>query len=99
LIQWITENFNCVHPVVLATIAHYNMVRIHPFDDGNGRGSRILMNFLLLRHWFVPVIVQFEDREEYYQALRDADRGEMHQFIGFIAKTLRWTLETALRDL
>jgi len=47
--RWINENIAIKHPLVVASIAHYNMVRIHPFDDGNGRSAEILMNLILIK--------------------------------------------------
>jgi len=51
LINWITENK--LHPILVASIAHYNLVRIHAFDDGNGRGARILMKYN-----FFPAVIR-----------------------------------------
>lgn len=100
LIQWIHNhiNSNDLHPVVIAAVAHYNMVRIHPFDDGNGRGSRLLMNLLLLQKRFLPAIVRVDDRNEYFDALRKADNGDMNSFIAFIANSICWTQQQFLSD-
>jgi Fic family protein len=46
LVAWINGEGQSLHPVIQAAVAHYNFVRIHPFDDGNGRGARILMNLI-----------------------------------------------------
>lgn len=52
--------------------AHYRLVTIHPFDDGNGRTARLLTNMMLLRDGYVPVSVRPEDRSEYLATLREA---------------------------
>ncbi len=49
LISWINENIYKEHGLITGSVAHYNMVRIHPFDDGNGRGARLLMNLIFIK--------------------------------------------------
>lgn len=85
-----------VHPLVHAAIAHYNFVRVHPFQDGNGRGARILMNLLLIRAGYMPAVVHLTDCADYYEALQAADGGQIGLFVGFIAKSLLKTLERVL---
>lgn len=58
------------HPIIIPAMAHYNMVRIHPFDDGDGRGARILMNLILMKAGFPPDVIRNEEREDYLNALR-----------------------------
>ncbi len=77
-----------VNPISLAAEFHYKFIRIHPFDDGNGRTVRILMNFILMKFGFPPVIIKTEDRENYFLALRQADVGLIENFIDYIAKNL-----------
>ena len=57
------------HPIVRATLLHGEFVKIHPFIDGNGRTSRLLMNFELLKHGYTPIIIKNEERATYYDAL------------------------------
>lgn len=52
LVNWLTENIDQHHPIIIAALIHYNLVRIHAFDDGNGSGSRILMNLILMKQDF-----------------------------------------------
>ncbi len=52
--------------------AHFRLIAIHPFSDGNGRTARLLMNLLLIRHGYVPVAVRPEDRLAYLDALEHA---------------------------
>ncbi len=59
-----------------AFTAHRRLVEIHPFDDGNGRTARLLMNLVLLRAGYPPVSVRPEDRPAYIDALQRAQRGE-----------------------
>lgn len=60
-----------VHPVLIAAYLHDELVRIHPFIDGNGRTSRLLMNLYLLRHGYVIITLKGsnDDKIRYYKAL------------------------------
>jgi len=82
-----------LNPIILAAIFHYKFVRIHPFDDGNGRIARILMNFILMQFGFPPTIIKSEDKENYFLALRFADNGEIEKFVEYIAKNVVRSLE------
>ena len=63
------ENVTQLHPIELASFVHIEFVKIHPFVDGNGRTSRLLMNLELIKAGFPPVVIELEDRLEYYKAL------------------------------
>jgi Fic family protein len=75
-----------LHPVTLAAILHYRFVRIHPFDDGNGRMARVLKNLVLMKHGYPVAIIKTEDKENYYRALREADGGNHDAFSSYIAQ-------------
>ena len=77
-----------LHPVAHAAFFHHRFLAIHPFDDGNGRLARILMNLILMRHGFPPVIIKLAAREPYVAALRQADAGESSALVSFIAQSL-----------
>ena len=99
LINWINENENKLHPILTASIAHYNLVRIHPFDDGNGRGARILMNLILMKHNFFPAVISTEKKRKYLTALQEADKGNIYSFIKFMTSELIETQENVINDL
>jgi len=63
------ENWNSLHPIIRAGLLHGEFVRIHPFVDGNGRTSRLLMNFEIMKDGLPPIIIKKENRKEYYNAL------------------------------
>ncbi|MBU0684411.1 MAG: Fic family protein [Candidatus Thermoplasmatota archaeon] len=67
--RWYDRSKSSLHPVELAATVHLRFVTIHPFADGNGRMSRLLMNFVLQKHGFPPLNVPYEDRRSYYNAL------------------------------
>jgi Fic family protein len=59
-----------------AFTAHRRLVEIHPFNDGNGRTARVLMNLLLIRAGYPPIAVRPEDRLEYIRALQESQAGQ-----------------------
>ena len=67
--RWYNKNKSSLHPVELAAAVHLRFVTVHPFADGNGRMSRLLMNFVLQKHVFPLLNIQYEDRRSYYNAL------------------------------
>jgi Fic family protein len=58
-----------MNPVELAALAHLKFVTIHPFADGNGRVSRLMMNFILHRHGYPMFNIDHRRRNSYYRAL------------------------------
>ncbi|XP_044753151.1 protein adenylyltransferase Fic [Coccinella septempunctata] len=81
-----SEEAQNMHPVRYAALAHYKLVDIHPFSDGNGRTSRLVMNLILIRAGYPPVMVLKEQREKYYDALNAANLGDVRPFVRFIAQ-------------
>jgi Fic family protein len=72
--RWYNRNRNDMHPVELAALVHYKFVRIHPFGDGNGRISRMLMNFILQKNGYPMWNILPREKASYYQALSSSDR-------------------------
>jgi Fic family protein len=70
--RWYDRSKSSLHPVELAAAVHLRFVTVHPFADGNGRMSRLLMNFVLQRHEFPLLNIPYEDRRGYYNALERA---------------------------
>lgn len=99
LIDWVNQNFSQLNPIQVAAIAHYNLVRIHPFDDGNGRGARIFMNLILIKSGFFPVVIRTERKRGYLDSLSQADKGDLTPFIRFIADELIQTYEEVIGNL
>lgn len=86
-----------VNPIILAALFHYKFIRIHPFDDGNGRVARILMNFILMQFGYPPAIIKTEDKENYYAVLALADADELEPFIQYIMQNLIRSLEIMIK--
>ncbi len=94
LVAWYRakESDPSINPIILAAEFHYRFIRIHPFDDGNGRTTRILMNFILLKFGYPPVIIRTENKEEYFSMLQLADSGDIEPFFSYIARNLNDSL-------
>ncbi|XP_053552422.1 protein adenylyltransferase FICD [Bombina bombina] len=96
-VQWLnSEEALSLHPVEFAALAHYKLVYIHPFVDGNGRTSRLLMNLILMQAGYPPITIRKEQRSEYYHVLELANEGDVRPFIRFIAKCTESTLDLLL---
>lgn len=75
-----------LNPVELAVWTHAEFVKIHPFTDGNGRTSRLIMNYQLMAEGFPPVSIAKEDRLEYFKALEAyAVEGDLQPFAELVA--------------
>ena len=75
LVDWYNtaEKEGKLSPVELAALFHYRYIRIHPFEDGNGRIARLMVNFILARHDYPMIVVRSRNKSEYLEALHQAD--------------------------
>ncbi|MEK6984082.1 MAG: Fic family protein [Nanoarchaeota archaeon] len=81
--EWYKEA-RILHPFELACLVHLKFVTIHPFTDGNGRISRLLMNFILKKYGYPMLDIPYEDREDYYNALETCQlEVDEKPFIGY----------------
>ena len=99
LIDWYRRNENAgEHPIIIAATFHYRFVRIHPFDDGNGRMARLLMNMILIKHGYTVAIIPIQERNRYINSLEQADRSEdLAEFIAYIAHCCEYALNLHLK--
>ncbi|MEK6949386.1 MAG: Fic family protein, partial [Nanoarchaeota archaeon] len=79
--KWYSTNKNKLHPFELAALVHAKLAWIHPFEDGNGRTARTVMNFILMKKRFPMFFIPFEKREEYYKSLDSADKRDYKEYI------------------
>jgi Fic family protein len=70
LAEWYDKNRRKYSPLLLAAVVHNQFEDIHPFEDGNGRLGRLLLNNVLIKHGMPPVNITFKRRSLYYRALR-----------------------------
>lgn len=88
-IRWYETTAGGLHPVERAARVHADLMRIHPFSDGNGRIGRLLMGFELMKAGFPPAVLPVEKRSAYYDALDVAEtRGDYAPFLALIAETV-----------
>ena len=80
-----SDSFLAAHPVLQAAYAHYGLVVIHPFADGNGRVARALASAFTYRAISMPIVILSEHKEAYLDALESADKGEYQVFVDFMA--------------
>lgn len=75
LVDWYNtaEQEGKLSPVELAALFHYRYIRIHPFEDGNGRIARLMANFILARHDYPMIVVRSRNKTKYLEALYQAD--------------------------
>jgi len=99
LMKWAAEYEQKLHLVERAAIVHHKLVNIHPFFDGNGRTSRLVMNLLLMRKGYPLAVILKADRNAYYRTLEEADRGDCHSFVRFVAQAVERSLDIYLKAL
>ncbi len=93
---WYETNKKGLHPVILAAELHERLVTIHPFIDGNGRTSRLVMNLILLQHGYVIANIKgdYDPRMKYYNSLETAQtKNTKEDFLLFIAQIEKESLE------
>ena len=77
--RWYERSKQKLHPVELASLAHLKFVTVHPFADGNGRISRLIMNFILHRNGFPMLNIVYQNRSSYYNALERSQTKKQDQ--------------------
>jgi len=94
LIRWYDTNKHKFKPLVLAAIIHNQFEHIHPFQDGNGRVGRLLLNYILIKNNYPPINIQLDDRAEYYHSLQEySKRGNLKPTLILLIKQYRKTLD------
>ena len=100
--RFYNDNRETMHPVELAAEMHERLVSIHPFVDGNGRTSRLLMNLILLQNGYPIAILKgdTESRLRYYEALETAQiEKDKTAFISLIYENVRETMQRIIKVL
>ncbi|MFQ5855075.1 MAG: Fic family protein [Anaerolineae bacterium] len=100
LVTWLNSDEAAeLHPVARAALAHFRLVHVHPFIDGNGRTARLLMNLILLREGFPPAVIRRERRPEYYHTLDRAHEGDTDPFVILVAEEAEQSLDVWLQAI
>jgi Fic family protein len=93
-ILWYQNEAQKLHPIERAARVHVNFVGIHPFSDGNGRTSRLLMNFELMKSGFPPAILKVKNRLAYYEFLDKAHtQGNYKSFMNLVCDIVEESFE------
>lgn len=93
LLKWFKRNKNKMHPLQLASRFHGRFEHIHPFEDGNGRVGRFLINIILVNSGYPPLIIRKTHRISYFNALGDSDEGRSLNLDMFLFKRVKETHE------
>jgi hypothetical protein len=105
LFNWMKNNKEKVHPLIMSSVFHYEFVFIHPFSDGNGRMARLWQN-VILSNWedifeYIPIesqIIKYQD--EYYDSIKKCNlNGESTKFIEFMLKMIDEVLDELMRSV
>lgn len=98
-IKWYHENEYKLNIPQMASELHYRFVLIHPFIDGNGRVSRLLMNLFLMRNGYPPAIILKVDRKRYYRVLNQANIGNQLPLDDFVGRSIERSLVLYLNSV
>ena len=93
LVGWYEQHKEKLHPLVLASLFHAKFEKIHPFEDGNGRVGRLLINAILLEHGYPPLIIRKTMRKSYFSALEAADHEHYDRLIRFTLEKFKHTFD------
>ena len=113
LIKWFNAEVEKAEltPIELASLLHYRYIRIHPFEDGNGRIARLLVTYVLERFGCPMVIIKSENKEEYLRVLHQCDINvgltpsdgasasidDIAPFVAYMKRQLEWSLTTCIK--
>jgi Fic family protein len=93
LLDWYKNNRNKLDIITLASEFKHRFTAVHPFGDGNGRVSRLILNIILMKHGYPILVILKNDRAKYYRALQNADKGNIEDFVLFISQAVERSLD------
>lgn len=79
--KWYSANKDELHPFELAVFIHGRLAWIHPFEDGNGRAARAVMNWILMERGYPMFFIPYETKEKYYSLLEEFDKGNLKEYV------------------
>jgi Fic family protein len=93
LAWWSEARRGAVNPFEFSVLFHQKFEHIHPFEDGNGRTGRILLNWMLAQYGYWRILIKNSKRTAYFSALDKADDGRSTKLMRFMMKEYRKTIE------
>lgn len=97
LLHALNSNPDELRPIELAAQIHYDFAWVHPFEDGNGRMSRLLLNLILVRNGYPFAVIKSVDKPQYLRALREMDiSGNFKPFLIYVSRCVEQTLDLYL---
>ena len=91
LLNWYHHHKDKIYPLELAFKFHHRFEKIHPFADGNGRVGRMLLNLILIKQGYFPIIIRKTNRSAYLKALQAADQNKNIPLIRFALDKIKAT--------
>ena len=92
--EWLeSEEFRELHPITRATRAHYKVLATYPWTKNSGKVARLLMNFMLIRHGYLPAVIHSIERQRYYEVLRYENEG----LLNLVIESLENSIETTAK--
>ena len=89
--EWMeSDEFADLHPITRATRAHYRLLSTYPWTKNSGKVARLLMNFILMRHGYLPAVIHSIERQRYYEVLRFENEG----LLNLVVESLENSIET-----
>jgi len=93
--NWLSDNIE--NEPITAILAHLKFVSIHPFTDGNGRTARLLMNLLLLKYGYTPIIIRPTDRKKYLSVIEQYQtKGDEDSYVKFMLRLLERSIKVVI---
>ena len=99
LVLWLRNEMESpgIGLIQFLALLHHRFTRIHPFDDGNGRVVRLLVNYVLLKAGLPPMVIKTKERKRYLETLAMADAGDLEPLQTFFVEALVWSLRLGIK--
>jgi Fic family protein len=94
--EWLeSDEFQELHPITRATKAHFRLLSTYPWTKNSGKVARLLMNYILIRHGYLPAVIHSIERQRYYEVLRTENEG----LLNLVVESLENSIETTAKFL
>jgi Fic family protein len=94
--EWMeSDEFADLHPITRAVKAHFRVLNVYPWTKNSGKVARLLMNFVLIKHGYLPAVIHSIERQRYYEVLRFENDGLMN----LVVESLENSIETTAKFL